>query len=237
MLRGQPVTAIIPVRGGSKGIPRKNLRQIAGRSLLERAIALGKATKRVDRMIVSTDDLEMQAVARKHGVASPSLRPAGLATDTATAKSVVEHVIEECGIENGYVLLLQATSPLRTLGDLEGLINAFEASDADAAVSVAAHDEPRPEKLKRIEDGWLRPYMGDGFEGPRQSLPQPYALNGAFYLVSLDAFRREGRFIPKRTLPFVMPQERSHNLDSLTDWQILEAMVQAGHWKLEDLPL
>jgi CMP-N-acetylneuraminic acid synthetase len=78
--------------------------------------------------------------------------------------------------------------------------------------------------------------MGDGFEGPRQSLPQPYALNGAFYLVSLETFRREGKFLPERTLAFVMPPERSHNLDSVTDWQILETMVAAGHWKLEDLP-
>jgi CMP-N-acetylneuraminic acid synthetase len=237
MIRGEPVTAIIPVRGGSKGIPHKNLRRIGGLSLLERAILTGKNAPRVERVIVSTDDPEMHAVAQSHGVASPSLRPAVLATDTAPAKAVIEHVIRECQIERGFLLLLQATAPLRTLADLDGLCRAYEASEADAAVSVAVLDEPRPEKLKRIENGWLRPYIGDGFEGPRQALPQPYALNGAFYLIGRDTFLREGKFLPERTLAYIMPPERSHNLDSMTDWQIFEAMVKAGHWKLEDLPI
>ncbi|WP_020178135.1 acylneuraminate cytidylyltransferase family protein [Methylopila sp. M107] len=236
MLRNAPLTAIIPVRGGSKGIPGKNVRPVAGGdSLLERAIKFAKASPRIDRTIVTTDDVEMHDIAARHGVAAPSLRPAHLADDAATTASVVAHVLAENGIEGGYLLILQATSPFRRLADLDAMCAAFEASDAEASVSLVAHDEPRPEKLKRIECGRIVAYMGDGFEGPRQSLPQPYRLNGAFYLISVEAFRREKRFLPADALPFVMPEERSHNLDSKTDWAVMEAMIACGAWALEDV--
>lgn len=234
MLGGAPVTAIVPVRGGSRGIPGKNLRRIGNDTLLERAIKIGLRSRWVDRVIVSTDDPEMHAVAASHGVASPSLRPAHLADDAAKTGAVVEHLVAECGIAEGCLLLLQATAPLRTLADLDQLCRIFERSDADAIVSLVAHDEPRPEKLKRIIDGRVVPYLADNYEGPRQALPQPYALNGAFYLISLDAFLREKGFLPQRTVAYEMPPERSHNLDSITDWQILEAMLKAGYWTLEE---
>lgn len=234
MIGGGPLTAIIPVRGGSKGIAGKNVRPVCGGdSLLERAIKFAKASSRIDRAIVSTDDRRMHAIAQAHGVASPTLRPAHLATDTATSIAVVEHVIDECGIVDGHILVLQATSPFRRLDDLEAMCRALEASGAEASVSLVAHDEPRPEKLKRIEGGRLVPYIGEGFEGPRQALPQPYRLNGAFYLIALPAFLRGKRLLPEGTLPFVMAEERSHNLDSPTDWTVMEAMVAAGHWAFE----
>ena len=236
MIRGAPLTAIIPVRGGSKGIPRKNLRPVGGYSLLERTIRFAKNSARIDRIIVTTDDSEMHEIAARYGVQSPSLRPAHLASDSATTTAVVEHLLQECNVAEGCLLILQVTSPFRRLGDLEDLCATYERSEADAIVSLAAVDEPRPEKLKRIIDGRIEPYMAGGFEGPRQALPQPYKLNGAFYLVSLEAFSRERRFIPKASIPFVMPEERSHNLDSMTDWNIMEAMIAAGHWTLEEYP-
>lgn len=234
MVRGENLTAIIPVRGGSKGIPGKNLKLLAGQSLLERAISFAKASSRIDRTIVTTDDAAMHDIAKRHGVACPTLRPAHLASDTATTAAVVEHVLSECSITGGYLLVLQATSPLRTRADLEELCATYERSEADAIASVTAIDEPRPEKMKRIVDGRIVPYIGESHEGPRQSLPQPYKLNGAFYLISLEVFRRENRFLPPNTIPFVMPEERSHNLDSMTDWKVMEAMIAAGHWGLEE---
>ncbi len=234
MIRGAPLTAIIPVRGGSKGIPGKNLRRVGNDSLLERTIKFAKNSARIDRIIVSTDDAAMHEIASRHGVQSPSLRPAHLATASATSSDVVEHVLTECAVTGGYILLLQVTSPFRRLADLEEFCATFERSQAEAIVSLVAVDEPRPEKLKRIAGGRIVPYMAEGFEGPRQALPQPYRLNGAFYLISLEAFRRERRFIPETSIPFLMPDERSHNLDSMTDWMIMEAMLAAGHWVLEE---
>jgi CMP-N-acetylneuraminic acid synthetase len=234
MIRGAPLTAIIPVRGGSKGIPRKNMRHVGGYGLLERTIRFAKNSARIDRTIVTTDDSEMHEIATRYNVQSPSLRPAHLASDSATTTAVVEHLLRECNVSEGYLLILQVTSPFRRLSDLESLCVAYEQSEADAIVSLAAIDEPRPEKLKRIIDGHIESYMGREFEGPRQALPQPYRLNGAFYLISLEAFSRERRFIPRGSIPFVMPEERSHNLDSMTDWNTMEAMIAAGHWTLEE---
>jgi CMP-N,N'-diacetyllegionaminic acid synthase len=230
------ITAIIPARAGSKGIPGKNLWAFEGVTLLERAIRLGRACKRVGRVIVSTDDQKMMDLALRAGAECPSLRPPHLATDTATSAAVVEHVVRESDVERGHILLLQVTSPLRLLGDLDAFLDFYLAERAPAAVSVVKWDEPRPEKLKKIEGGKLLPYLGSGFEGPRQSLPQPFALNGAFYAIQRDVFLEKRGFFPEGTMAFDMPESRSHNLDGPQDIAILEAMLKAGHWRLETLP-
>jgi CMP-N,N'-diacetyllegionaminic acid synthase len=230
------ITAIIPARAGSKGIPGKNIWSYQGITLLERAIRLGKACGRVGRVIVSTDDAQMRDVAVRAGAECPSLRPSHLATDTATSVAVVEHVLQECEVTDGHILLLQVTSPLRQLADLEALLDFYFKESAVAAVSVVKWDEPRPEKMKKIEAGKLLPYFGKTYEGPRQNLPQPYALNGAFYLIQRNVFAAKRSFLPDGTLAYEMPASRSHNLDSPEDLQILEAMLQAGHWHFDELP-
>jgi CMP-N,N'-diacetyllegionaminic acid synthase len=229
------ITAIIPARAGSKGIPGKNLRSFDGVSLLARAIRLGQHCERVSRVIVSTDSAEMQAVALAEGAECPNLRPAELASDSATSAAVVQHVIETQAVTSEHILLLQVTSPLRTLADCNDFLDFYLASGTPAATSVVKHDEPRPEKLKKLENGVLVPYLGSNYEGPRQALPQPYALNGAFYAIQRQVFVVEHRFLPEGTVGFTMPAERSHNLDSQNDMLILESMLAAGHWQLEKL--
>jgi CMP-N,N'-diacetyllegionaminic acid synthase len=230
------ITAIIPARSGSKGIPGKNIWTYDGVTLLERAIRLGRNCARVNRVIVSTDDAHMRELALRAGAECPALRPAHLANDTATSAAVVEHVLSESGVMAGHIVLLQVTSPLRLLGDLDAFLDLYLTAHAPAAVSVVKWDEPRPEKLKKIEAGKLLPYLGQNYEGPRQALPQPYALNGAFYAIQRDVFLARRSFFPDGTLAFEMPAGRSHNLDGPQDLQILEAMLKAGHWHLEDLP-
>ena len=234
MLRGRPVTAVIPVRAGSKGIPGKNLHRLGGDTLLERAIKLAQRCRRVDRVLVSTDSPEMQAIAARYGAAAPELRPAALASDGAKTVDVVEHLVASAGIPAGYILLLQATSPLRTLADLEALCAAFEAAgDAEAMVSVTPYAGPHPEKLQRIENGRIVSYLGTDSGRPRQELPDLYALNGAFYLIDRDLLLRGRSFLPEGTLPFVMPPERSVNLDTPLDLQIAEALLDRGVWTIE----
>jgi CMP-N,N'-diacetyllegionaminic acid synthase len=236
MTRSSRFTAIVPVRGGSKGIPGKNLWSHEGISLLARAIRLGHHLKPwVERVIVSTDSSEMQEIARMEGAECPELRPSELATDRATSVQVVQHEIKARVITSDHILLLQATSPLRTLKDGQDFIAHYLQSGMDAATSVVRFEEPRPEKLKRFDGDKLRPYLATGFEGPRQSLPSAYALNGAFYAVGREAFLREASFLPKATTGFVMPPERSHNLDAKQDILVLSAMLAAGHWHLETL--
>ena len=229
------ITAIIPVRGGSKGIPGKNLWVWEGISLLARAIRLGKHCERVERVIVSTDSTEMQIIALSEGAECPHFRPANLSTDTATSAAVVHHVIASMNVTSKHLLLLQVTSPLRTLADCNLFLDAYFAAQAPAATSVVKLDEPRPEKLKKLENGVLKSYLEPSYEGPRQALPQPYALNGAFYAIGREVFLDQGKFLPEGTIAYEMPPERSHNLDSPQDLLILEAMLEKRHWKLEDV--
>jgi CMP-N,N'-diacetyllegionaminic acid synthase len=236
MVEQPTITAIIPARAGSKGIPGKNLWVYDGVSLLARAIRLGLHCRRVSRVIVSTDSPEMQAMAIAEGAECPTLRPAELATDVATSAAVVEHVLTANAVTSEHLLLLQVTSPLRRLQDCENFLETYLRCGAPAATSVVKHDEPRPEKLKRLEAGRISPYLGQAYEGPRQSLPQPYALNGAFYAIARAEFLKHKRFLPDGTLGFEMPPERSHNLDQAQDLLVLRAMLDAGHWQLEALP-
>src|SRR5690606_17160915 len=187
-----------------------------------------------DRVLVTTDDPEMYATATRYGCAPPSLRPARLADDTATTLDAVEHLVADAGIGAGYILLLQVTSPLRTLADLGGLVAAFAAStDAEAAASVCAYEGTHPEKLQRIEAGRLVSWLGTESGRARQLLPRLYELNGAFYLIDRDLLLSGRSFLPPGTLAWEMPAERSANLDTMTDWLVLEAMLARGHWMME----
>ena len=234
MLRDKPVTAIIPARGGSKGIARKNLLQLGGDTLLERTIKFAQAAPSVDRVIVSTDDQEMHDIAERHGAAAPALRPADLAGDAATTEAAVDHLIEQAGISGGWLLLLQVTSPLRVLGDLEALCALVDTTpDADAAVSLCRYSGSHPAKMLTVEEGRIAPFMDRKYTGPRQALPDVYVLNGAFYLIDREVYLREKTFLPERTVPFVMPEERSANIDTPTDWQVLNAMIAQGYWSME----
>lgn len=230
MLSGRPVCALVPARAGSKGIPGKNLYRLKGVTLLERAVRLAQSSPRVDRVLVSTDDGTMHDIATRLGAAMPSLRPAHLATDTARTVDVVTHVLREAGIGDALVLVVQTTSPLRSRADLEGVLDLFEsrAAEADAVVTVARHEDPHPDKLQRIENGYLRSYLGKEGGVPRQTLPELYRFNGAFYLVRSEVAVRQGTLLPPRTLPYVMPPERSVNLDGPLDLVLLEALVERG---------
>ncbi len=234
MLQDRPLTAIVPARAGSKGVVGKNLLKLGKHTLVERAVLIGQNCNRVDRVLVSTDDREMHRLAANLDAAAPSMRPEHLASDTATTADVVRHLIGEAGIEAGWLLLLQPTSPLRTLDDLNGVLDLAEAEGAQAVASVTEHEEPRPEKLLKLNDGVLEPYLKTRYEGPRQALPLPYALNGAFYLVDRDLFLETGSFLPPGVRAFVMPEARSANIDTPTDWAVMTAMISAGEWAFED---
>lgn len=226
MIRGESLTAIIPARKGSKGIPGKNLYTIDGETLVERAIRLAQRSKRVDRTLVTTDDPEIFGIARKLDAAPPSLRPAELASDTALTIDAVRHVLNDAQVARGYVLLLQVTTPLRIDNDLEKFLEMFESDlDAEAAVSVVEHNSPHPEKVMKMDGKYITTYMGNNPSVPRQILPRVFALNGAFYLTSLEIIQARGTFLPQRTIRYKMPLERSINLDGPMDLLLLEAIL------------
>ena len=226
MIRGEKLTAVIPVRSGSKGIPGKNLLKIEGETLIERAVKKAIKTSFVDHVFVTTDDSEMFKIAQEAGAAPSGLRPDHLATSDAKTIDAVEHLLNNVGVDTGYILLLQVTTPLWTVDDLNELCEKFEKySEAEAIISVVKHDAPHPEKIMKIENGWLQTYLGGNTGVPRQSLPDVYALNGAFYMLPVSKMREARTFVPKQSIPFIMPPERSVNLDGPLDLALLKGLL------------
>ena len=236
MLRDKKVTAVIPARGGSKGIPRKNLYRLGNDTLLERTIKIGLACSRVDQVLVSTDDFEMYTIAEKYGVASSGLRPEHLATDSATTIDVIIDLINTGEITEGLVLLLQVTSPLRTLDDLNSLLDEYEMlpSGCSALASVVKFDSPHPDKIQVVVNGYLRSYVGKESMVPRQSLPLVFALNGAFYINTTQSILDQKTMLPRKTMAFEMKPMKSLNLDSNLDLIMLNSLVQTGIVSLEE---
>ncbi len=234
MIRGEYLTAIIPARKGSKGIPGKNLYRIQGETLVEKTIRLAQQSQQVDRVLVTTDDPEIYELAKNLNAAPPSLRPADLASDTSRTIDAVHHLIKDAGIQSGYILLLQVTTPLRTDDDLTKFLHEFEADpEAEAIVSVVEHDSPHPEKIMKMDGKYITTYIGNNPSVPRQTLPRVFALNGSFYLTSLEIIESQGTFLPRKTIAYTMPPEKSINLDTPLDMLLLEALL-AKEGKLQD---
>ena len=234
MVRNAPLTAVIPARARSKGIPGKNLYKFLGETLLERAIGFSKSCNRIDDVYVTTDSQEMQRIAKTAGAKAPFLRPTRLAQDHTPTVDAVRHLLSRLGINKGYVLLLQVTSPLRECLDLEKICVEFEANPAARSmVSVVRQFEPHPEKMLKLKDGYLDSYFGGNPSAPRQTLPEAYALNGAFYLSSVKHIMESNSIWGDYALPFRMPADRSVNLDSDLDVFIMEALVASGRVKPE----
>ncbi len=226
------VLAVITARGGSKTVPRKNVVPVAGRPLIAWTIesALGAAC--LDRVIVSTDDEEIAEVARREGAEVPFARPAELSGDASPHIPVVQHAVSwvetHQGLRPESVLLLQPTTPLRTSEDIEEAFRILQETACDSVVSVC-EAATHPYLTKRITaDGRIQDFV----ETPtgylaRQSLPPVYALNGAIYLVRRDILMERGTFQTENTCAYIMPPERSMDID--TPWDLLLADLILRH--------
>jgi CMP-N,N'-diacetyllegionaminic acid synthase len=227
------VLGIIPARGGSKGIPRKNLVNLAGKPLLEYTIRAAQASRRLSRTILSTDDPEIIDVGRSFGMDIPFIRPAGLATDEASSARVAKHALQFSENQEGkaydLVCLLQPTSPLRTSNDIDSAIDMLEKSDADSVVSLARVEEPHPVKMMLVRDGFVLPLFPDQWRETvrRQELQPVFYLNGAVYCVRRNALLDDESLWGKKTLAYVMPAERSVNIDVLVDVRLAESVLAA----------
>ncbi len=217
--------ALIPARGGSKGIPRKNIRPFCGKPLLQWSIDVALAAPSVDRVVVSTDDPEIAEVARAGGAEVPFLRPPELASDTAPGIAPVLHALEQLP-EVSDVLLLQPTSPLRLVADVEAIFALRRHARREAAVSVTPSAKHPAWMFVLSPQQQLEPLLPSEEAACRQQLPPAYALNGALYLASRSFLERERSFLTADTLGYVMPLERSLDIDSPQDWQWGEFLMQ-----------
>lgn len=225
------ILALIPARGGSKGIPRKNIKPLVGKPLIGWTIDAARRASDIDRLVVSTEDEEIAAVARQLGAEVPFMRPVELAADDAPGVAPVLHAIDQLP---GYdwILLLQPTSPLRSSADIEGIINLCRNRNAPSAVSVCEVSKHPFWMYERDDLDRLQPLIQDRPETlRRQDLPKAYVLNGALYIARTDWLIENQGFMGSGTLGYVMPPERSADLDTLQDWRWISYFIEHEHVK------
>lgn len=221
--------AIIPARSGSKGIPNKNIYKLAGRPLIDYTIKAALESNCFEKVIISTDCRRIAEIAEECGAEVPFLRPESLAGDTAKSIDAVLDTLCRLTVKYQECCLLQPTAPLRSSEDIQKAIQTFESSGKDALVSVSRFEEPHPYKLKIIVGGNLKPFIdGKESEVPRQLLPQCYCLNGAIYLNKVKFLEENRTFFAEQTEAFIMPEERSVNIDTKLDLILAEALIERG---------
>lgn len=240
VLPAMNVLALITARGGSVGLPRKNVLPLGGKPLIvhsiEAAAAARSANADISRIVVSTDDPEIAEVSRRFGAEVPFLRPETLARPDTPSLPVVEHAVAALEAEGAprfdWVLLLQPTSPLRTAGDIREALRLAAQGSATAVIGVTEANSSHPAKLRVIEDGLLRPYLGgEVVQTRRQELGSDvYKTNGAIYLARRGVLLEEGSFYGKRPLAYVMPPERSIDIDTPLDFEIAEFLLSRRGW-------
>jgi N-acylneuraminate cytidylyltransferase len=227
MIDSARVLAIIPARGGSKGVPGKNIRLVAGRPLLAWTVEAARQATTIDRLILSSDDAEIIRVAAECGCEAPFVRAAELARDDTPGIAPVLDALERVG---GYdvVVLLQPTSPLRTPADIDECVRLLVSSGAPACVSVTRCEEHPYWMYWVAPDRRLQRIVPDDVGGiaRRQDLPTAYMINGAVYAASVQWLRSSATFLSPETIGYVMPPQRSLDIDTESDIQLAEAALR-----------
>lgn len=222
------ICTIITARGGSKGIPRKNIKNLNGKPVLAYSIEPSIASDLIKKTYVTTEDEEISKISKEFN-AEVIKRPQDLAEDTSSSVDVVLHALDY--LENNYELpdffvLLQPTSPLRTTEDIDNSINLFINNKCDALISVCEIDHTSMLSLA-LKDGFIIPNCNEEFLNKRrQDLPTYYSPNGAIYIITPESLRKNKTFIPKKTIPYVMPKERSVDLDTPFDFKLAEFLLK-----------
>ena len=229
------VLGVIPARGGSKGIPQKNLVLLDGKPLLAHTCAQAKNAKTLTRVIVSTDDDAIAACAERFQIEVPFRRPQELAADDTPMLAVLRHALEMLRRQERYqpdiVVLLQPTSPLRRADDIDGTVRLLSARRAESVVSVVeVPHQFNPVSLLRLQDDQVVPFLNGQSVARRQEKPILYARNGpAVLAVSCHVLETQNSLYGQVCLPFIMPPERSVDIDSVFDLGLAEYLLRGEH--------
>jgi CMP-N-acetylneuraminic acid synthetase len=232
-MSGSRVLGIVPARGGSKGVPRKNLRPLAGQSLIAYAAAAARASGVVDRAVLSTDDEEIRDEGLRCGLEAPFLRPPGLAADDTPMLAVIEHAvgtIVETGWQPDAIVLLQPTSPLRQPAHIRRAIELLRETGADSVVTVV--ELPRhhsPDYVMRIDDGKLVNFLPDGVHVTRRQDARPaYVRDGTVYACTVASLLETRTLYGRDCRPLILPAEESLSIDTPDDWAEAERRLLAA---------
>ncbi len=215
---------LITARGGSKGIPGKNIKNLYGRPLISWTIKAALNSVYIDRVIVSTDDQDIANLSLQLKAEVPFLRPIELSTDEASSIDVVLHALKQIP-EAEEIFLLQPTSPFRTSNDIDNIFRLREYVGVATAVSVTQSEKP-PEWMYKISGNRMLNFTNPPKKATRrQELEQIYQLNGAIYLATKEHLEKENSFISGDTFPYIMPRERSIDIDTMNDWKMAELLA------------
>lgn len=228
MINNKTLLGIIPARGGSKGVPRKNIKLLAGKPLIAWTIEEAKKSKYLDRLILSSEDPEIIATAKTWGCEAPFVRPARLAQDDTPGMEPVIHAVNQIGGHYDYIVLLQPTSPLRTAEDIDCCIRCCLEEEAPACISVTLTDK-HPYWMHTIDERRrLRPLFPTIQLERRQDLPPVYIENGAVCVAQKDFLINRKSFTAEETVAFIMPPERSWDIDTESDFYYC-SLLKGGH--------
>lgn len=233
---GPGIVGVITARGGSRSVPKKNIALVGGKPLIAWTIETALRSRVLDRVIVSTDDDEIADVSRRYGVEVPFKRPAELARDDSSHIAVMTHAMHWLESQKSwkpeYVMLLQPTSPLRTTEDIQAAVDLALAKQADSVVSVCLARHHPFLTMQITPEGTLADFMGgtpQHLDRRRQEFPPAYALNGAIFLTRRRILLDQHTFYPARTFAYVMPPERSLDIDDRWDLHLANVMMEHRH--------
>lgn len=238
MYNKKKILAIIPARGGSKGLPKKNIKFLVNKPLIGWTIEQAKTSKYIDEIHVSTDDREIADIAERFDIKVPQLRPDNLALDTTSSMDVVEYIIEfysKKSQEFDIIILLEPTSPLRKIDDIDNAIELLMENDqSDGVISVGEVQTEHPLSVKKInESGKLEPY----FESTkkiyqRQQMDKAYFPYGVIYMIKTDIFKQKKAFYTENVIPYFIERWQNYEIDDICDFICVENILKAKIEKL-----
>ncbi|MGM8213705.1 acylneuraminate cytidylyltransferase family protein [Virgibacillus sp. W0430] len=225
MINNKTILAIIPARGGSKGVPRKNIKKLAGKPLIAWTIEEAKKSKYIDRLIVSSEDKEIINVAKQYRCEVPFVRPKELALDDTPGIDPILHALEQFPSYD-YIVLLQPTSPLRTVNDIDNAIETAIENNGIAVVSVTVSENTPYWMFKLDKNNKMKSFLENNkLPIRRQDLSKAYMLNGAIYVSGTEKLIQQRAFIQSETIAYIMPKERSYDIDSELDFKMCELLL------------
>lgn len=229
MYNNKKILALITARGGSKGIPRKNIKPLNGIPLINWTINAAKNSSYIDRLILTTEDDEIANIAINAGCEVPFMRPPSLATDTATSMDVILHALENIKQNYDYLLLLQPTSPFRTSKQIDDIIKQGLDREAPLTVSVSEVKKHPSFMYKLTENLTLTPITSNQQHKRRQDMPKIYEYNGALYLSSIPYLLKNKSFKTEDVQAFIMDTITSVDIDEPIDWDFSEFLIKKGY--------
>lgn len=230
LINGKIVLAIIPARGGSKGIPRKNIKDLCGKPLIAWTIGEALKSKYIDRLIVSTEDEEIASISKKYGAEVPFLRSTELAKDDTPTLNVIIDVVNELNeseyYKPNYICILQCTSPFRTYVDIDRCLEKIDENQMDGIVSVC-EAEVNPYWTNVFEGDRLKYFIEEGKKIiRRQDLPKVYRCNGVIYIVRKETLIKQKTLEPENMTGYIMSKENSIDIDDMIDFKLAEMLIK-----------